>query len=141
MRHLSARSLALALMTLVLFAPLDLRAASAPLTVAEFVSAKPSSGTFALIAYIIDVYVCPPCPPGAECKPCIPDNISIADKPPRAGTPGGVEGEKLRVYIPAELAPNLKVGKRYELKVLAGASPRLLAASERMISALDHSMH
>ena len=28
---------------------------------------------------MIDIYKCPPCPPGAMCKPCIPNNIVVTD--------------------------------------------------------------
>jgi hypothetical protein len=101
------------------------------MTVTEFIAAKPAVGEYALLAYVIDVYVCPPCPPGTECKPCIPDNITIADNPPRAGIPGGVDGEKLRVYITSEEAANLVIGKRYQIHLQAGPSPKLLGANER----------
>lgn len=36
-------------------------------------------GQFRIEGYVIDIYKCPPCPPGAMCKPCIPDNIVITD--------------------------------------------------------------
>jgi hypothetical protein len=38
-----------------------------------------SKGTFRIVGYVIDIYKCPPCPPGAMCKPCIPDNIVVTD--------------------------------------------------------------
>ncbi len=36
-------------------------------------------GPFRIVGYVIDIYKCPPCPPGAMCKPCIPDNIVVTD--------------------------------------------------------------
>lgn len=36
-------------------------------------------GTFRIVGYVLDIYKCPPCPPGAMCKPCIPDNIVVTD--------------------------------------------------------------
>jgi hypothetical protein len=34
---------------------------------------------FRIVGYVINTYKCPPCPPGAMCKPCIPDNIVVTD--------------------------------------------------------------
>src|SRR5437867_1863690 len=36
-------------------------------------------GSFRIEGYVLDIYKCPPCPPGAMCKPCIPDNVVITD--------------------------------------------------------------
>ena len=36
-------------------------------------------GPFRIVGYVIDIYKCPPCPPQAMCKPCIPDNIVVTD--------------------------------------------------------------
>src|SRR5216684_3460234 len=38
-------------------------------------------GTFRMEgAYVLEVHKCPPCPPGAQCKPCLGDYIVVADK-------------------------------------------------------------
>ncbi len=36
-------------------------------------------GPFRIEGYVKNIYRCPPCPPGAMCKPCIPDNIDVTD--------------------------------------------------------------
>ena len=36
-------------------------------------------GPFRIEGFVIDIYKCPPCPPQAMCKPCIPDNIDVTD--------------------------------------------------------------
>jgi hypothetical protein len=36
-------------------------------------------GPFRIEGYVLDIYKCPPCPPGTMCKPCIPDNVVITD--------------------------------------------------------------
>ena len=36
-------------------------------------------GTFIIIAFVIQTYKCPPCPPNAMCKPCLGDHIVVAD--------------------------------------------------------------
>jgi hypothetical protein len=30
-------------------------------------------------AYVIEIHKCPPCPPGAQCKPCLGDYIVVTD--------------------------------------------------------------
>ena len=34
---------------------------------------------FRIRGYVIETYECPPCPPGAQCKPCIGNYIVITD--------------------------------------------------------------
>jgi hypothetical protein len=36
-------------------------------------------GPFRIEGFVIDIYKCPPCPPQAMCKPCIPDNIDVTN--------------------------------------------------------------
>lgn len=35
--------------------------------------------TFRIKAQVTEVYHCPPCPPGAQCKPCIGDHLVVKD--------------------------------------------------------------
>jgi|GEM_PF-1485446 hypothetical protein len=39
---------------------------------------KFSSGTYNTEGYVVKIYTCPPCPKGAQCKPCMRDNIVIS---------------------------------------------------------------
>ena len=36
-------------------------------------------GPFRIRGYVIENYECPPCPPGAQCKPCLGNYIVITD--------------------------------------------------------------
>ena len=36
-------------------------------------------GTFIIVAFVIQTYKCPACPPNAMCKPCIGDHIVVTD--------------------------------------------------------------
>src|ERR1700686_941388 len=36
-------------------------------------------GAFKIVGFVIQTYKCPPCPPGAMCKPCIGDHIVVTD--------------------------------------------------------------
>jgi hypothetical protein len=42
---------------------------------------KDSPDTCYVKAYVTFVYICPPCPPPNQCKPCIPNYFTIADDP------------------------------------------------------------
>jgi hypothetical protein len=42
---------------------------------------KDSPDTVYVKAYVTFVYICPPCPPPNQCKPCIPNYFTIADDP------------------------------------------------------------
>lgn len=37
------------------------------------------SGTYNTEGYVVKIYTCPPCPKGAQCKPCMRDNIVISE--------------------------------------------------------------
>ena len=41
---------------------------------------KSANHTFRIFGTVIDIYKCPPCPPRAQCKPCFPDHVTIAEK-------------------------------------------------------------
>ena len=36
-------------------------------------------GPFIIVAFVIQTYKCPPCPPNAMCKPCLGDHIVVTD--------------------------------------------------------------
>jgi len=36
-------------------------------------------GPFIVVAFVIQTYKCPPCPPNAMCKPCLGDHIVVTD--------------------------------------------------------------
>jgi hypothetical protein len=71
---------------------------------------KVSADTVLFNAYVIDVYVCPPCPPGAICKPCNENNLTVVEE-----TPGDITNIPLekRVRIFSENPNRVKVGNRY----------------------------
>lgn len=48
--------------------------------VSELNALNPSYGTFEVAGYVVKIYECPECPPGAQCKPCMPDHIVVAER-------------------------------------------------------------
>jgi hypothetical protein len=49
------------------------------LTFAYLQKGPPIEGPFRIRGYVIETYECPPCPPGAQCKPCIGNYVVITD--------------------------------------------------------------
>ncbi len=50
------------------------------ISISELNKQKPENGTFETKGFIAKVFTCPPCPPGAQCKPCMKDNIVISEE-------------------------------------------------------------
>ena len=115
------------LVLLFLGVPCAAQNQSKPQSVSAFVAQHPESGTYAVSAYVVDVDLCPPCPPGAFCKPCIPDNITLSDLPSlmQAQAQGS---PTLRVFVTTAQGARLQVGKRYDMQIQASNSPTLVAA-------------
>ena len=71
---------------------------------------KSKSDTVRMKAYVLDIDVCPPCPEGAICKPCIGNHFTAVDEKPVDPTKIPWE-RKLRVFT--QRPDSLKTGKRY----------------------------
>jgi len=87
---------------------------AAPLSVTQLKAAPPASGDVDVVGYVTGTYICPPCPPGAMCKPCVsPSAIFISDSPP-------VGEERLRTKeIRLEADPSqYQGGAKYEFHIV-----------------------
>jgi hypothetical protein len=71
---------------------------------------KNSADTVELKAFVLDVYHCPPCPPGAICKPCIENNISVVEDKPDDITKIPLE-KRVRIFISNQ--KEFEMGKHY----------------------------
>ena len=69
-------------------------------------------GPFRIEGYVLDIYKCPPCPPGAMCKPCIPDNVVITDT---AGPKDLSKINRLRIF--ADKPDQFERKKKYSFTV------------------------
>ena len=55
---------------------------SGPLSVTALRKLEPApETTHTLMGYVVMRYTCPPCPPGALCKPCMGNNFVLSDDP------------------------------------------------------------
>lgn len=69
---------------------------------------------FNVEGYVASIYECPPCPKGAQCKPCFGDHIVVAE------TEGGVKSQDEqyeRLLIFANSPAQFEKGKRYLFSV------------------------
>jgi len=82
---------------------------SYPLVHVEQLSKAPAD-TIRLKAYVLDVYTCPPCPPGMICKPCTGNHVTIAEEKPKDMMK--ISSDK-RIRIFTENPKGLTPGKRY----------------------------
>ena len=48
--------------------------------ISELNTLNPAYGTYEVSGFVVKVYECPVCPEGAQCKPCMPDHIVIAER-------------------------------------------------------------
>jgi hypothetical protein len=93
-------------------------AGTGPLTVAELVAHPPASGSVTILAYVLYVYTCPPCPPGAMCKVCFPDSLQLGDAPKLVATAPNVFPPTARVLLGDVPDPKPTVGKRYRIEAV-----------------------
>lgn len=49
-------------------------------TIRQLKERSPTSGSFDVEGYVAKIFSCPPCPAGAECMPCMPENIVISEQ-------------------------------------------------------------
>lgn len=70
------------------------------------------SDTVRIRGYATDIYVCPPCPPGAQCKPCIENHFMVTNKKTKDPQKPG-----LRARVFSENSNRVVSGRRYELVV------------------------
>ncbi len=96
--------------------------ASAPAATAAapLATPNPGAGTFVVEGFVAKVYTCPPCPPGAMCKPCMGDNVVLSDAPAPIADYAGLGARDLIVFVPSRAdLDRLAVGRRVRLTVRA----------------------
>jgi hypothetical protein len=114
-------------------APAQVDAASpepeALLSVADLVAHPPTGGTFAFAGYLASTDVCPPCPAGVVCKPCIGAHIIVAAEAsdvlaPVVALPGmpGIAGQTraVMVFTGGHAMPDLAIGTNVRIDAHAG---------------------
>lgn len=75
---------------------------------------KVTDDTVRLKVYVLDIYICPPCPEGMQCKPCIGNNFMAVEEKPVDIFKISPD-KKLRVLT--EHPDSLKVANRYMISI------------------------
>jgi hypothetical protein len=65
-------------------------------------------------AYVIEIHKCPPCPPGAQCKPCLGDYMVVTDNMDEKDP---LLMKRLRVYTDQPEQFDLKTKYRFLVRV------------------------
>jgi hypothetical protein len=86
------------------------------ITIQELKERKPTSGYFDVEGYVAKIFSCPPCPPGAECMPCTPENIVISEQQKTIQAYTSITSSEMLVFVqsPEEL---FSIGEHYRLSV------------------------
>jgi hypothetical protein len=79
---------------------------------------KPGS-TYTTQGYVVFKYVCPPCPEGSLCKPCMGENVVISEKNDPLSDYNGVGGTELILF--AQHTEALRLGQKYYFVVSSKA--------------------
>ncbi|HYV43435.1 MAG TPA: hypothetical protein VFA20_01195 [Myxococcaceae bacterium] len=99
--------------------------AAASGSVAALLAQHPSSGAATVTGYVTYIYRCPPCPPGAMCKPCMGDNLVLSDAPKQVTDYADVGDGDLVVLADRAKLDAFKVGSRYRLDLDIGPEKHL----------------
>lgn len=84
------------------------------MTISELNKENPSEGIFETKGFVTKIYTCPPCPPDAQCKPCMRENIIISEEN------NNLESYDLtekKMIIFTNKAKTFSNGKEYKFKV------------------------
>ncbi len=90
------------------------RAAGDFISISEINRKNPDSGVFETRGFIAKIYTCPPCPPDAQCKPCMKDNIVISEENKNLETYDLTEKE---LVVSTSEAKTFSKGKEYKFTI------------------------
>lgn len=85
-------------------------------TIQELKESKPASGFFDVEGYVAKIFSCPPCPAGAECMPCMPENIVISQEMKSIEAYTSITSSEMIIFVqnPEQL---FAVGERYRFSI------------------------
>jgi hypothetical protein len=86
------------------------------ITIAELKERNPDSGFFDVEGYVAKVFTCPPCPAGAECMPCMPENIVISEELKTIEAYTSITSSEMLIFVqnPEQL---FTLGEYYRLSI------------------------
>lgn len=84
------------------------------ITFAQLNRSDLDDGPFRIEGCVIQIYKCPPCPEGAQCKPCLGDHVVISDNPDEKD-PALIR--RLRIFTKIPELEKLEVTEKYSFLV------------------------
>ena len=84
------------------------------ITFAQLSRSDLAAGPFRIEGQVTDVHKCPPCPEGAQCKPCLGDYLVITDNPDEKDP---ALKRRLRIFAGRPELDKLEIAKRYSFLV------------------------
>jgi hypothetical protein len=85
------------------------------LKISQIKEQKPQEGIFITQGFIAKIYVCPPCPKGLLCKPCMGNNIVISEDKKNLET-FDLTSRELIIFV-KDAAKKMVKGKQYSFTV------------------------
>lgn len=84
------------------------------ITFAQLSRSDLAVGPFRIEGQVSEVHKCPPCPEGAQCKPCLGDYLVITDNPDEKDP---ALKRRLRIFANRPELDRLEIAKRYSFLV------------------------
>lgn len=103
------------------------------LIISDYLKLSPNSGTHKVSGYVAKHSVCPECPTGAHCKPCMPDSILLSENEEKLST-YPTKGNYLVIFTKNPKQLNLKQKYLITFKVLPSVSSNYGKHDMEMIS-------
>jgi hypothetical protein len=72
-------------------------------------------GTYEIEGYVVKAYSCPPCPQGAQCKVCMPENIVVSQELKEFDSYVKLTENDLIIFV--EDAKVFKIGVKYKFLI------------------------
>jgi hypothetical protein len=85
--------------------------------IAELVAKRPTSGRATFVGYAAGIYLCPTCPPGAQCKPCAGDHGFFCDTARRVASHRELDDSCVTVFGERDAIERIRVGQRHRVEV------------------------
>ncbi len=80
--------------------------------ISELNDRQPEFGVYTVVGYVVKIYECPPCPPDAYCKPCMPPNIVISERNSELAQ-YALTNQELLVFTTQEQSDELRMDRPY----------------------------
>ncbi|MEA2695756.1 MAG: hypothetical protein QOI66_27 [Myxococcales bacterium] len=93
------------------------RTASGPHDVADLLAKAPQTGRVNVTGFVARIFLCPACPAGATCKPCLGDHLVLSDAKRSLGPGDDLGPGDVVLFADRALLRPLRVGRRYRLEV------------------------